>query len=249
MSFAASGYCNNKKVNSWCYRFNPQSCPSCLNFLMLKTNKHCKRYCSLCQLKYYFRQDFQNKVSSTCAANWSKYACLKVKMFQYYEILCQIPNMRHNTSNKVYNSDYSSFKKKLQPHKHSCLFQGYFWLKGEKRKDWNSQMIILAHYKSIWLHPGSTQRPLRLQQKRLLTVMISKIGPTSFLSDALWYSQKPHWTETLPAAVSFCQFVPRFIVHQNPCGDPDKWCICIKKKKKEKERKPKQLINTTSLNG
>lgn len=78
----------------------------------------------------------------------------------------------------------SSFKKKLQPHKHSLLFQGYIQLGGE-RKDWNSQMAVLVTSLSNWLHRGSSQRPLRLQQKCLNTYDNEKQDQLSLPSDAI----------------------------------------------------------------
>lgn len=68
--------------------------------------------------------------------------------------------------------------------------------KQKKLEKTNSQVAVRKS-QSVQLDPGSSRRPLRLQQKHLLTVMISKIGPTSFLSDALRQEVRNHLKQKL----------------------------------------------------
>lgn len=64
----------------------------------------------------------------------------------------------------------AALKKKLQPHKHALLFYDYIQLGKKKKKKteihrWPLSLQVL----SDWHRPGSSQRPLRLQQKCLNT--------------------------------------------------------------------------------
>lgn len=83
-----------------------------------------------------------------------------------------------------------SEKKKKTPHTHKKQN------KPKKPEKTNSQVAVRKS-QSVQLDPGSSRRPLRLQQKHLLTVMISKIGPTSFLSDALRQEVRNHLKQKL----------------------------------------------------
>lgn len=80
-------------------------------------------------------------------------------------------------------------EKKKPPHTHKKQ-------KPKKPEKTNSQVAVRKS-QSVQLDPGSSRRPLRLQQKHLLTVMISKIGPTSFLSDALRQEVRNHLKQKL----------------------------------------------------
>lgn len=90
-------------------------------------------------------------------------------------------------------------------------------------------MAVLAYYKSVCLTPS-----------RVITKAVKVAAETSSNSYdiknrtdvfpvrcSVIDSQKTPRTETLPAAVKFVcrlksQVVPRLMVHQNPCSDPDK---------------------------
>lgn len=121
------------------------------------------------------------------AANWSKCACLKLKCFIMMKYFVRFQIWDTIQVIVKYIIVIKAALKRNCNLKHSCLL---FWhtirLKWEQTRTeihrWPCSLISL----SVLLDPGASKRPLRLQQKRLLTVMISKIGQTSFLSDALW---------------------------------------------------------------
>lgn len=94
MSLAASGYYENKN-GKFQTTWQQQRELVDKGTVLIHSQKTCVRVqkvkknpitcCCLCQ--DYFRQDFPSK--TTWAANCLKHVCLKVKMFQYYEILCK----------------------------------------------------------------------------------------------------------------------------------------------------------------